>query len=158
MKRCLVLMLLCGCMRLFSACTMPFWAYIRNISGKDAIVTIVLLRRNSMNTLPNRVKVAREIISFKPGSGYRQSFTERENVNWVDTIHFTFTVRPGTTADLTDMAGKFSNAHPKEEVFVTVTTGSKTDTLINGRDDFRYAKFGYKRSFFNDPVLYYDVK
>ena len=158
MKRCLVVMLLCCCMRLFSACTMPYWAYIRNISGKDAIVAVVLLRRSNMNTLPNRVKVANEIVQFKPGSGYRQFFSDYENVQWIDTVHFTFTVRPGTTADLTDMAGKFSNAHPEEDMFVTVTTGNKKDTLINGRDDFRYTKFAYKRSFFNDPVLYYDVK
>lgn len=155
MSRLALLCLLC-CMLCLSACTTPFWAYIRNMAGVPATIDVFLLDKAAMKTLPNQVKVVNKIVVFK--SGFRQSFYKTENVHWIDTTHFSFTIQPGVTADLTDMAGRFVNANPREQVCVTVTINTITDTLINGRNDFRFHKFGYKKVGLDIPVLYYDVK
>lgn len=138
-----------------NGCTIPYLAYVINKSTLPAVIDVHLLDKSRMRTLPNSVLVADKIVTFK--AGFRQSFSDRQYVHWIDTAHFTFTVLPGTTVDLTDLAGRFVNAHPRESVFVTVTAGTTIDTLINGRDDFRYKKFGYKNVGISLPVYYYDI-
>ncbi len=136
-------------------CTIPYLAYVRNKSALPVVIDVHLLDKSRMRTLPNSVLVANKIVSFK--AGFRQSFADRQYVHWIDTAHFSFTVLPGNTADLTDLAGRFVNAHPREAVFVTITAGTSIDTLINGRDDFRYKKFGFKNVGISLPVYYYDI-
>ena len=138
-----------------SSCTMPFWVYIRNKTNEIAVVHVVLLDKSSMQTLPNKVKVADKIVAFK--SGFRQSFYEKQNVQWIDTSQFSFNLLPGTTIDLADMAGKFVNSHPTNRVLVTVTANNKADTLLNPAAFFRSEKFMFKNVGISVPVLYYDV-
>lgn len=138
-----------------NACTMPYLAYVRNKSALPVVIDVHLLDKSRMRKLPNSVLVADKIVAFK--AGFRQSFADRQYVHWIDTSHFSFTVLPGTTVDLTDLAGRFVNGHPRETVFVTITAGASVDTLINGRDDFRYKKFGYKNVGISLPVYYYDI-
>jgi len=152
--------LLLGCMfclsMSLSSCTMPFWAYIRNTSAFPAIIDVVLLDKHGMRTLPNQVKVAHKIVAFK--WGFRQNFYEWENVQWVDTSHFSFTVMPGTSIDLADAAGRFMNSYPVERSFVTVTVNGTVDTLIDRNRNFLHQKFSYTHVGLSVPVLYYDVK
>ena len=155
MAKLFFVILFCGTV-LLSACTMPFLAYVRNMVSTAAIVDVVLLDKRWMRTLPNSVLVADKIVPFK--AGFRQCFYQRRNVHWIDTVHFSFTVLPGSTADLTDMAGMFMNGHPREDVFVTITINDTVDTLINGLRDFRHEKFGLKNVGISLPVYYYDVK
>jgi hypothetical protein len=136
-------------------CTIPYLVYIRNKSALPAVIDVHLLDKSRMRTLPNSALVAGKIVTFK--AGFRQSFADRQYVHWIDTAWFSFTVLPGTTIDFTDLAGRFVNAHPRETVFVTITAGTTIDTLNNGRDDFRYKKFGYKNVGISLPVYYYDI-
>lgn len=138
-----------------NGCTMPYLAYVRNNSLLPVVIEVQLLDKSSMRTLPNSVLVANEIVAFK--AGFRGAFTERQYVHWIDTAHFSFTVLPGTTVDLTDMAGRFVNAHPIENVLVTVGSASGKDTLINGRHDFRKDKFTFRNVGISLPVYYYDL-
>lgn len=147
---------LCFITIVLNSCTMPFWAYIRNMSMYPAVIDVVLLDKGSMRTLPNQVKVADTIVAFK--SGFRQHFYKRESVQWIDTSHFSFTIKPGSSIDLSDLAGRFVNSFPVENVFVTVTANHVIDTLIERRHQFRHEKFGYKNVGVSVPVLYYDVK
>ncbi len=151
----LILFCFCFITISFSGCTMLFYAYIRNATNTAAVIDVKLLSKSSMKTLPNRVKVADKVVVFK--SGFRQNFYKTYPVTWIDTTHFSFVIMPGTSIDLTDVAGKFVNAHPREDVLVTVTLNYKIDTLINGYRDFRHEKFGYKNVGVSVPVLYYDV-
>ncbi len=109
-----------------------------------------------METLPNRVKVANKIIEFK--SGYRNKLDRVNNVIWLDTSHFKFTIYPNTTVDLTDMTGTFMNSHPKSNVIAYITTKSKVDTVLNGKFDFPREKFSFKNVGISSPLFYYDIK
>jgi hypothetical protein len=134
---------------------MPFLAYVRNKSTLPAVIEVQLLDKSRMRTLPNSVMVADKIVPFR--AGFRQSFYIRQYVHWTDTSHFSYTVMPGTTVDLSDLAGRFVNGHPREDVFVTVTAGNIIDTLINGRQDFRNTKFGFTNVGISLPLYYYDI-
>lgn len=138
-----------------SSCENLYHPYIRNRSNAVAVVDVFLLNKASLKKLPNQVKVADRIVDFK--SGFRQSFYNHQNVIWKDTVHFALTIPPGTTADLSDMAGRFMNAHPHEQLLVTVTANNTTDTLMNGLLDFRYKKFAYQHVGVDVRVLYYDI-
>ena len=143
------------CAFAISGCTVPYLAYIRNKSSLPATIHVALLDKSRMRTLPNSVLVAGSIVNFRPG--FRQHFYNRQTVHWIDTAHFSFTILPNTTVDLTDLAGRFSNAHPIENVRVTVRAVSYTDTLINGRLDFRRQQFQFKNVGISLPVYYYDI-
>jgi hypothetical protein len=152
-KRWLATMCLCAVM--LNGCTIPYLAYIRNKSARPALIEVELLDKSRMRTLPNSVLLAGKIVVFR--AGFRQNFYNRQTVHWIDTARFSFAVPPGTTIDLTDLAGRFSNGHPIENVRVTVNTARRTDTLLNGRDDFRYQLFQFKNVGISLPLYYYDI-
>lgn len=143
------------CLIIFCSCTILFHAYIRNATMHTAIIDVYLLDKSQMATLPNKVRVANRTLNFK--GNYKKYIDSTQNVTWMDTEHFKLEIKPNTTVDLSDMAGIFINSHPSEDVRVTVSTNNKVDTLLNGRNDFRYNQFHFKGRLFS-PVLYYDVK
>lgn len=139
-----------------SSCMTYYDAYLRNSTNQHAIVDVYLLNKQHLKTLPNQVKVANQAVTFK--SGYKNYFADFKNVEWITTEHFQFKIEPNTTADLTDMAGRFINSHPFEDALVTVSMNNKIDTLVNGRKDFRHDLFQYKSKIFGKRILYYDIK
>ena len=139
-----------------SSCSMYFDAFIRNMTNEIAVIDVYLLNKRQMKTLPNKVSVANRIVKFR--SGYKKYMDSLQNVIWIDMEHFKLELAPNSTADLTSLAGRFLNSYPREEVRVTVKVNNKVDTLSNGRRDFRYELFGYKKMPFGTPILYYDIK
>lgn len=140
----------------FYSCSVVYNAYIRNMTNEAAIINVFILEKRSMYTLPNKIKIANMAVKFK--GGYKKYFDETQNVIWLTTEHFKFEMKPNMTADLSDLAGKFINSHPTDEVRVTVQTTNRTDTLLNGGIDFRYNLFQFKSMGFASPVIYYDIK
>ena len=139
-----------------SGCSMVYDAYLRNFSKEKAIVDVYIYDKKWMKTLPNQVHIANEIVAFK--SGFRNKIHETQLVRWIDTSHFQFDLMPNSTADFSDMAGKFLNGGTFNKLLVIVTANNKPDTLLN-RSWYSYAKkFSYKRRFFSREILYYDVK
>ena len=138
------------------SCSIPFGAYLRNMTNDIATVDVFLLDKTNMVTLPNKIKVANRIINFK--SGFKKFIDSSQNVTWIDISHFKLEMKPNTTVDLTDMAGRFVNSYPREDVRVIVSTNEKLDTLLNGRSNFYYNKFGFKNVGLSSPLLYYDIK
>ncbi len=155
MKR-MIIWMICIALLSLNGCTLLITAYIRNFSASPAMVDVYLPDKTGLKNLPNRVRVANTILKFKPG--FKNYFDDYRNVNWIDLSHFTFEVPPRTTVALSDMTGIFMNMHPTGDWKVFVTTGTKTDTLLHGRDDFRRDKFGYKNAGINARLLYYDIK
>jgi hypothetical protein len=139
-----------------SSCMTYYDAYLRNATNQHAIVDVYLLNKSHLKTLPNQVTVADRIVNFK--AGYRKYFGSLKNVEWITTGHFKFIIDPNTTADLTDMVGRFINSQPFQDALVTVSVNNKIDTLLNGRQDFRHDLFKYKSKIFGKPILYYDIK
>ena len=142
-----------------NSCMTPDYAYIRNLTYNVAIINVFLVKKMEMKTLPNKVRITNRIVSFK--GVYRRFFLDStQNIVWLDTSHFKFEVNPHSTADLSDMIGRFENGFPRNDVRLTITSNGKTDTLQegNGWKGFRYKLFGYKNILFGKPVLYYDIK
>lgn len=138
-----------------SSCTKFFYACIRNTSNQVAAIDVYLLDKTDLKTLPNKVRMTNRIINLK--SGYKKYLDSTQTVTWIDKDHFKLQIQPGTTVDLSDMAGIFINSHPTGDARVIITTTGKTDTLLNGRLDYRHEKFNYAGGFFS-PKLYYDIK
>ena len=155
MRQLLLSVLLCLTLGIYS-CTIPFGAYLRNMTNETAVIDVFLLDKTGMATLPNKIKVANKIINFK--SGFQKFIDSSQNVTWVDISHFKLEMKPNTTVDLTDMAGRFVNSYPLEEVRIIVSTNDKVDTLMNGRFYFNHDKFEYKNVGISSPLLYYDIK
>ncbi len=143
------------CVTLLSSCTLLFNVYIRNTTKNQVIVDVSLLRANEWKMLPNSVKTADRIIEFR--GNYRKFFETTEYVDWVSPMHFQMKLNSNSTLDLSDMAGNFFNGYPKKNVRVVILSQNKSDTLINGRNDFRRDRFLYK-SRVSKPILYYDIK
>ena len=140
---------------LFYSCSWDFYAYIRNPTNKVGLIDVYLLDKSGMATLPNKVKVANRVVKFK--AGYRKFFEGAQNVTWIDTSHFKFEIKPNTTVDLTDMAGRFRNGAPMKNVHVTITFGDKVQTLLHGRYS-RDDKFIYEHVGLSSHIIYYDMK
>ena len=155
MRRNEQMLVLLSCLFLTS-CSIDFNAYIRNMTDALAVVDVYLLNKEHMKTLPNKVRVANRVVSFK--CGYRKHIDSLQNVYWVDVNHFQLAVAPKTTVDLTDMAGRFHNGSATENIMVTVTVGNRTDTILNGNYRQDRQKFDYKSMGFGTPVLYHDIK
>ncbi len=139
---------------LFS-CSLVFEAYVRNMTKENAIMDVFLLNTKEWPNLPNQVKTAPRLINFK--SGYKRYFDERQKVTWIDINHFQVQIKSGSSIDLSDVAGRFVNSYPTQDVRVIVSTRSKIDTLLNRHRDYRDSLFGYKYKAFR-PILYYDIK
>jgi hypothetical protein len=140
---------------------MAFWAYLRNISNDTAVIDVYLLDKSDWRTLPNQIKTANEAVSFKPG--YTKRFDTYTNVAWVDTTHFRVMLPPNTTLDLNDLAGRFYNGGSTKDVLLVITTETRLDTLIKGRNEFLkephlFKAVGIFKPFFYKNVLVYDVK
>lgn len=141
---------------LLSSCSVPFCVYVRNLTSEIAVIDVYLLGKASMETLPNKIKVANKVVAFK--SGFRKDFNNKQNVIWIDTTHFKFILYPNTTVDFTDIAGRFVNGYPRGNVSVIISTETKVDTLMNGREEFKQDKFQYKHLWVSLSLLYYDIQ
>jgi len=137
------------------SCTTLFNVFVRNTTGLPATLDIYLLDKTNMKTLPNKARVADKIVHFK--AGYRKYFDSYQSVIWVDTSHFKFIMRPGTTVDLSDMTGIFVNGGNRRDILVTVTVNGKADTLVQGRNRTPDT-FQFKGRIFSNSILYYDIK
>ena len=140
----------------FSNCSIPFGAYLRNLTNETALINGWIIDQRNWPQLPNMVNVAGEVVEFK--SGLRKKFRSRELVRWIDTAHFTFELKPQTSADLRDMAGSFMNGSPHKNVRVMVVTKTTADTLINGDNGFYMKKFTLTNYGLSNPTYYYDIK
>lgn len=140
----------------FSSCSIPFGAYLRNLTNETAVVHVFIINKQYLNRLPDRVDVANEIVKFK--SGLRRKFSDQQPVKWIDTAHFIFHLKPQSSADLTDMGARFINGSPNNYIRVIVKTTSKSDTLLNGYGDFYRRKFIYTHYGLSNPTYYYDVQ
>ena len=142
-------------MIVFQSCSWEYYTYIINRTTQTATIDVFLKEKSEFKTLPNQVKVANEVVKFK--WGFRQKFDITQNVSWIDTSHFRFFIKPGSTIDLNDMTGWFVNGHPTKHVEVTVTSNKKIDTLITGfhriNNTFVFKAVGLTRH-----VLYFDIK
>ena len=154
MRAILLSLLLFGTVSFYS-CSLYFDAFVRNTASEVATIDVFLLETNQWTTLPNRVTIARRLVNFK--SGYKKYFSETAYVNWIAPGHFQYKLSPGSTIDLSEIAGAFLNSHPTTDVRVIVSTRSTIDTLLNGYRDFRQDLFQYKNKAFR-PILYYDVQ
>lgn len=153
----LLLLLLILCLTLgICSCSIPFGAYIRNMSKDPAMIDVFLLDRTSMTTAPNVIRVSNTIIEFK--SGFKKKMDNSQNVKWIDLSHFRLELQPHTTVDLSDMVGTFINAYPQGDVRVTVSVNNKVDTLMNGKSDFKQEKFLVKKVGLSTALLYHDIK
>lgn len=137
---------------------MHFWAYLRNLTDSIATVDVYVNDPNYSKTLPTSIKTANKIVEFK--SGHRRFFSDTTNIVWVDSLHFKVFLRPHTTIDFENIAGYFLNSHPLSDINVYVSSQQMTDTLMNGRVDFRHEKFFYKHYGFmpGRSMLYYDIQ
>lgn len=151
----LALVALFLCVVALSSCTLRFNAYIRNFTKNHIIIDISLLRGSEWKTLPNSVKTANTIVNFK--GSYKRSFESIEYVNWISPLHFQMTLKPGSSIDLSDLAGEFYNGHPRKNVRVVILRQDRSDTLINGRRDFKRELFKFKGRV-SQPIIYYDVE
>ena len=154
--RSLYCLLLVGFSFFLSACSVDFSAFVRNLSNETAMIDVFLLNKDEFMRLPNKVKVANQVVKFK--SGVRDKFKTLENVKWIDTSHFKFAMAPQTSIDLTDMAGKFLNSHPTHDVRVIISTATKVDTILDGYRNYNSSKFEYTNFGLRNPALYYDIK
>lgn len=143
----LLLIQLVSCSRLYQAC-------IRNLTDTVAIVDVRLPDITDMKKLPNKIRMTNRIFNLK--SGYKKYLDSTQNVEWIGVQHFLLKIKPQTTVDLSDMAGPFINSSPRGNAIVTVTWGGITDTLLNGRYNFKHEKFQYTGSFFSSK-LHYDI-
>src|SRR5579872_6446414 len=84
----------------FNSCITPDYAYIRNLTNSVAIINVFLANKKEMKTLPNKVRFANQVVSFK--GGYRKFLYNTLNVVWQDTSNFKFEMKPQSTADLSD--------------------------------------------------------
>ena len=136
---------------------MHFWAFLRNLTDNIATVDVYINDTNHRKTLPTNIKTANKIVEFK--NRHRRFFTDTTNIVWVDSSHFKVFIRPQTTIDFEDIAGYFLNSHPLSDIQVFVSSKQGTDTLMNGRTDFRHDKFFYKQNGFIPPrpLLYHDI-
>lgn len=135
---------------------MHFWAYLRNMTNNIATVDVYIQEQNFRKTLPSSITTANKIVDFK--NRHRRFFNDTTRIVWVDSFHFKVFIRPKTTIDFEDIAGYFLNSHPLSDIQVFVTSNKVTDTLMNGRMDFRDDKFNYKQNGFIRPLLYHDIK
>ncbi len=139
---------------LAESCSWQFQACIRNKSSSAALIDVYLLHTQDMKTLPNKIRMANQIINLK--KGYKRFLDSTQNVTWIDLFHFKVNVKPGTTVDLTDMACIFINGSPRCKVILTVSSGNKTDTILN-TTHFPYTRqLNYEGGFFKH-ILYYDI-
>ncbi|MBL0357918.1 MAG: hypothetical protein IPP72_14035 [Chitinophagaceae bacterium] len=152
----LKLLVFCVSLLFFNSCSIPFETYLRNMSGATAIVDVYLLNTKWMKTLPNRVDVANSLLDFK--CGYKNHIDSSQVVDWKEINHFQLAMKPNTTADLTDMAGGFTNGYPHWKVSITITVNNRIDTVMNGSADYIIKKFAYRYKRFSKPVVYYDIK
>lgn len=138
-----------------TSCSLLFNVCIRNTTNDAATIDVYLPDKTNLKTLPNKIRVANSIINVR--SGYNRHFDSTQNVTWIDIDHFKLEIRPQTTVDVSDMVGLFINGSPRGDAIVIVSSNSKTDTLLNGINDFRREKFNYTSGFLT-PRLYYDIK
>lgn len=140
-------------------CTMVYDAYLRNFTGEKAMVDVYIHNKGWMETLPNRIDIAKEAVAFK--SGFRNKINETQLVRWIDTSHFQFELLPNSTADFTDMAGKWVLHGNISDLLVIVTSVNGQDTIVKRRQN-TYQVYSDKLSFkgraFARPIYYYDVK
>ena len=141
---------------LLTSCSMNFNAYIRNNTDRQATVDVYLLNKENLPTLPNKIKVANQVVPFK--CVYRKHIDSLQNVVWIDTNHFKLELAPNTTVDLTDMVGKVVNGSFRQEVLVTVSVGNRIDTIIKGSGQSYGRKFEYKSMGFGTPIIFHDIK
>jgi hypothetical protein len=138
-----------------ASCSLLFNVCIRNTTNDVATVDVFLPDKTNLKTLPNKIRVANSIINVR--SGYNRHFDSTQNVTWIDIDHFKLEIQPKTTVDVSDMAGRSINDSPRGDAVVIVSLNNKTDTLLNGINDFRREKFNYTGGFLT-PRLYYDIK
>lgn len=136
---------------------MHFWAYLRNLTDNIATIDVFINDPNYRKILATSIKTANKIVEFK--NGHRRFFSDTTNIVWVDSLHFKVFIRPQTTLDFEDIAGYFLNSHPISDIQAFVSSKQLTDTLMNGRADFRHDKFVYKQNGFIPPrpLLYHDI-
>ena len=95
---------------LLSSCSLPFWAYIRNLTNETAIINVYNRRGDFSETLPT-IKTADQVVKFK--NGHRRFFTDTTNILWIDSTHFKVFLKPKTTIDFEDIAGHFLVTTPQ---------------------------------------------
>ncbi len=136
---------------------MHYWAYLRNLTDSTAIVEVYINDTTHRNKLPTTINTANKIVEFK--NGHRKYFTDTTNIVWVDSSHIKVFIKPQTTIDFEDIARYFLNSYQLSDISVLVSSKQFTDTLMNGRTDFRHDKFVYKRNGVIPPrpLLYYDI-
>lgn len=142
---------------LLSSCSMHYWAYLRNLTDSITTVDVYINDSSYRKKLPTNIKTANKIVDFK--NGHRRFFTDMTQIVWVDSSHFKVFLRPKTTIDFEDIGGYFLNSHPLSDIQIFITSNNITDTLMNGRMDFRHDKFNFKQNGLVPPrpLLYHDI-
>ena len=128
------------------------------MTNEIATVDVYIQEQDFRKTLPSTIRTANKVVDFK--NGHRRFFNDTTNIVWVDSSHFRVFIRPQTTIDFEDIAGYFFlNSQPVSDIQVFVSLNQMTDTLMNGRMDFRREKFNYKQNGFipPKPLLFYDI-
>ncbi len=140
-----------------TSCTINYWAYIRNLTRKTALIDVFLNDLDDFKVRPTNLKTADEIVKFK--KGHKNKFIDTTTISWLDSSHLQFQVRPNTTIDL-EAISFFYYSHPMTDMKVVVTTENNIDTLMTSKSDFRRDKFQYKQNgiITPRPILYYDIK